>query len=134
MSQRATAQIPSNGLNDPHFKTLTGTLQFNTTQLSALVFFFFFVTSSTGNPVYALGASSFPCSRAQGFRLRPENLKEIEEISELQPWLENGGGGRGGGSCPKIPLCSWRLRCLQGGLPRPVLSYIHTYIHFISAR
>ena len=39
-----------------HLKKSTGTPQFNTTQLSA---FYFCVTRTTGNPVYARGASSF---------------------------------------------------------------------------
>ena len=37
-------------LMTPHLKKLTGTLQFNTTQFRA---FFFCVTRTTGNPVYA---------------------------------------------------------------------------------
>ena len=43
-------------LMTPDLKNLTGTLQFNTTQLSP---FCFWVTSTTGNPVYAHGASSW---------------------------------------------------------------------------
>ena len=47
---------PLNGLNDPQIeKKLSGTLQFNTTQLSP---FCFWVTRTTGNPVYAHRASS----------------------------------------------------------------------------
>ena len=38
-----------------HLKKLTGTLRFNTTQLSV---FCFCVTRTTGNPVYAHGASN----------------------------------------------------------------------------
>ena len=43
-------------LMTPDLKKLPGTLQFNTTQLSP---FCFWVTRTTGNPVYAYWASSF---------------------------------------------------------------------------
>ena len=65
VSQRAIAGMtcgwPHKRSSSPpsplHFKNITGTLQFNTTQLSA---FCFCVTRTTGNPVYAHGASSWP--------------------------------------------------------------------------
>ena len=45
---------PSNGPNDLPLEKITGTLQFNTTQLSALCFY---VTRTTSDPVYGHGAS-----------------------------------------------------------------------------
>ena len=47
---------PLNCLIDPWLEKLPGTLQFNTTQLSP---FYFLVTGTSGNPVYAHRASSF---------------------------------------------------------------------------